>query len=112
MRQVTIVILIAALSILLLTGCQGSNASQVRRARLVVDENLQLKKQLEEKNQLIEDLEKQVKEIKLEFAKKKEEFGTTTIKTLKMMAETEKRNRDLLLENAKLKEELEKLKTQ
>lgn len=112
MRQVTIVILIAALSILLLTGCQKSNASQVRRARLVVDENLQLKKQLEEKNQLIEDLEKQIEEKEAEMAKAEENFGTTTIQTLQMVADTEKRNQDLLLENAKLKEELEKLKTQ
>ena len=112
MRQVTIVILIAALSILLLTGCQKSNASQVRRARLVVDENLQLKKQLEEKNQLIEDLGKQIEEKEAEMAKAEENFGTTTIQTLQMVADTEKRNQDLLLENAKLKEKLEKLKTQ
>jgi len=110
MRHMTIVVLTAVLGTLLLAGCQESDATQIRKARLVANENLQLKKQLAEKDTQIQDLKKQIEEIEAEKAKADEEFGSTTIKTLQMVAETESRNQALTDENEKLKEEIESLK--
>jgi predicted metal-binding transcription factor (methanogenesis marker protein 9) len=110
MKRMAIVLLTAAFGTLLWAGCQKSDASQIRKARVVANENLQLKKQLAEKDTPIQDLKKQIKEIEAEKAKADEEFGSTTIKTLQMVSETEDRNQALTLENEKLKEEPEKLK--
>lgn len=110
MRHMTTILLAAVLGTLLLAGCQKSDASQIRKARLIANENLKLKKQLAEKDAQIQDLKKQIEQIEAEKAKADEEFGSTTIKTLQMVAETEDRNQALTLENEKLKEELEKLK--
>lgn len=111
MRYMTIVALTTVLGTLLLAGCQKSDASQIRKARVVANENLQLKKQLAEKDTQIQDLKKQIEGIEAEKAKADEEFGTTTIKTLQMVSETENRNQALTLENEKLKEEIESLKS-
>ena len=56
MRHITLVIVISVLSVLFLTGCQESDSSQIRRARLVANENLQLQENLKEKDQQIEEL--------------------------------------------------------
>lgn len=112
MRQFTIALLFSGLSILLLAGCQKSEANQIRRARVIGNENLQLKQNLKEKDQEIEELKRQIEEIEAKRAEENEQFGNTTIKTLQMVADTENRNQALALENEKLKEELEKLKAQ
>ena len=112
MRQITIVIVISVLGILLLTGCQESEASQIRRARVIASENMQLKQDMEERDQQIEELKAQIEALEVKNAKEHEKFGNTTIKTLQMLSETENRNQALTLENEKLKKELEKLKTQ
>jgi len=111
MKRMTFVLLTAAFGTLLLAGCQKSDASQIRKARVVANENLQLKKQLTEKEIQIQDLKKQIEEIEAEKVKADEQFGSTTIKTLQMMAEVENRNQTLTAENEKLKEEIESLKT-
>jgi len=110
MRHMTIVVLTALLGTLVLAGCRESDATQIRKARLVANENIQLKKQLAEKDAQIQDLKKQIEKIEAEKAQADEEFGFTTIKTLQMVAETEERNQALTEENEKLKEEIESLK--
>ena len=110
MRQFTIVIVVSVLGILLLAGCQESDASQIRKARLVGTENLQLKQELEKKNQQIEELTAQIEALEVEKAKVIEQSGETSIKTLRMLLESEKRAEAIVIENRKLQEELEKLK--
>ena len=112
MKQITVVMVIAAMGLLWLTGCQKSGNTQIRRARLVANENIQLKKQLQDKDKQIEDLKKEIEEVQAKNAKEHEEFGNTTLKTLQMLADIENNNQALTLENEKLKEELEKLKSQ
>ena len=112
MRHIAIVIGITVLGLWALSGCQESDASQIRRARLVANENIQLKKQLEEKDQQIEKLKKQILEIEEKTAKSVEQAGNTSIKSMRLLLESEKNNEALILENQKLKEELEKLKAQ
>ena len=112
MRHVAIVIGITVLGLWTLSGCQESDASQIRRARLVANENIQLKKQLEEKDQQIEKLKKQILEIEEKTAKSVEQAGNTSIKSMRLLLESEKNNEALILENQKLEDELEKLKAQ
>ncbi len=112
MKQFAIVIVVSVLSVLLLTGCQESDAHQIRKARVIGNENLQLKKQLEEKDQQIEELTTQIEALEVEKAKVIEQSGETSIKTLRMLLESEKRAEAIVIENRKLEEELEKLKAQ
>ena len=112
MKQFAIVIVVSVLCVLLLTGCQESDAHQIRKARVIGNENLQLKKQLEEKDQQIEELTTQIEALEVEKAKVIEQSGETSIKTLRMLLESEKRAEAIVIENRKLEEELEKLKAQ
>ncbi|MHC4836069.1 MAG: hypothetical protein ACYTCN_09105 [Planctomycetota bacterium] len=112
MRQIVIALFILLLSVPLLTGCQESQAGQIRRARVIADENLELKQELKQKNKQIQDLNKQIEEIEAKNAEEHKKFGETTLKTLKILAESENKNKALTAENKKLKEELEKLKAQ
>lgn len=110
MKQAMFFLLLASISLFVLTGCQESEANQIRRARVIANENIQLKKQLAEKDQHIAELNKQIEELNAEIAEKDETFGNTTLRTLQMVSESEKQNQELMLENKKLKAELEKLK--
>ncbi len=110
MRHFVVILFISVLGVLLMSGCQESESTQIRRARLIANENIQLKKQLKEKDQQIEELKKQIEELIAKSEKEQEQFGNTTLQTLQMLGETENRNQALTLENEKLKEELEKLK--
>ena len=112
MKQLTIVLFISALATLLLTGCQESDSSQIRRARLIATENMQLKQDMEERNRQIEELKAQIEALELENAKVIEQSGEASIKTLRMLLESEKRAEAIVIENRKLEEELEKLKAQ
>ena len=112
MRQFTIVLFVSVLGILLLVGCQESDSSQIRRARLVATENMQLKQDLEERDQQIEELKAQIEALEAENAKVIEQSGEISIKTLRMLLESEKRAEAIVIENRKLEEELEKLKAQ
>ena len=112
MKQIIILTTVSVIAILWGTGCQESDATQIRRARLVANENLQLKKQLKEKDDQIENLKKEIEKIESEMAQKEEQSGETSLKTLQMLVESEKRAEELAIENRKLKEELEKLKAE
>ena len=112
MRQTAIVLFVSVLGILLLAGCQESDANQIRRARVVGNENLQLKQDMKEKDQQIEDLKKEIEKIETESADAVERAGEMSIKSMRLLLESEKRAEGLLIENRKLEEELEKLKAQ
>ncbi len=110
MKQFTIIIVVSILGVLLLTGCQESNAGDIQRARVIVDENLQLKQDLEEKDQQIEKLTAQIEALEAKNAEVITQSGETSIKTLRMLLESEKRAEAIVIENRKLEAELEKLK--
>ena len=110
MRQFTITIVVSVMGILLLAGCQESESSQIRKARLVGNENLQLKQDLEEKDKQIEELTTQIEALEVKNAKVIEQSGEASIKTLRMLLESEKRAEAIVIENRKLEKELEKLK--
>lgn len=106
-----IFVLLAAMWICGLWGCQESDSVMVRRARLVANENLKLQKQLEEKNLQIEQLKKEAETLKTEREQAIANCGEVHIKLLEMVSESEKRNEALTVENQQLKDELAKYKT-
>jgi hypothetical protein len=108
----TVIILLSVSLAIVLVGCQESESAQIRKARVIGNENIQLKKELEEKNQQIEDLEKKIEEIETKSAEDIQKAGDTSIKAMRLLLESEKRNEALSLEIENLKEELEKLKAQ
>ena len=110
MRQITTILFVSVLGVLLLAGCQESDASDIRRARVIGNENLQLKQDLEEKDERIAELTAQIEALEVEKAKVIEQSGETSIKTLRMLLESEKRAEAIVIENRKLEAELEKLK--
>ena len=110
MRQFTIVIVVSVLGVLLLAGCQESDASQIRRARVIGNENLQLKQELQEKDEQIAELTAQIEALEVEKAEVIEKSGEMSIKTMRMLLESEKRAEAIVIENRKLEAELEKLK--
>lgn len=112
MRKTIITSLAGLMAVLLLTGCQESESSQIQRARLVGRENLQLKKQIDAKETEIAQLKKDIEQLKIDKDKVSQQSGETNIRVLQIMAETENKNALLTLENEKLKAELEQLKSQ
>ena len=71
----------------LVTGCQESETSIVQKARVVAAENIELKKQLDNRDTEISALKEQIEECKSEMLKAEEKSGQTNIDLLKIVAE-------------------------
>ena len=112
MKQVAIILFTVCMIVIACAGCRESQSNQIRKARVIANENLQLKKQLEEKDQQIESLKKEIEKIQTEFAQEIEKAGETSIKSMRLVLEVEKNNEALRLEVEKLKAEIETLKTE
>lgn len=92
-----------------LFGCQESDSDIIKRAKLVGNENIQLKQQLAQKDKEIQSLKDKITQLDADIEKLNMEFGESTIKTLTMVAETTKRNEALATEIKQLKEQLKQL---
>ena len=115
MNRIMIALMAACIVLVSLTGCQeseGSDTALIQRARLVGNENLQLKKQLEEKDQLIAQLKENIEQLEIDKAEAARKAGDANFRIMQIVAETEKRNDALRQENEKLKNQLEELKSQ
>ncbi|HOQ03664.1 MAG TPA: hypothetical protein PKY88_00425 [Anaerohalosphaeraceae bacterium] len=78
----------AVLAVLMLgTGCQESGRKTDRRAQLVGQENLQLKKQIQEKEREIERLKKEIEALQEQARKTEETHGQTYAKMLEIVAD-------------------------
>lgn len=108
MKQKLIAVVTLTIGAFLLLGCQESESDIIKRAKLVGNENIQLKQQLAEKDKEIQALKDEMAQKEADFAKKEQEFGDATIKTLQMVLESEKRNETLMTEIETLKEQLKK----
>ena len=97
---------------LFLAGCQESNQSEIRRAKLVGNENIQLKKQLELKDKQIQELKELIAKCENEKVLAIDEAGNANLKALKMLAEISKEKDTLLEENLKLKAQIKELQSQ
>ncbi len=89
-------------------GCEESNLSN-RRARLVGNENLKLKKQLKLCDEEIEKQKDLLAQCQKEKAEIDKQAGDTGIKLLKILGDTSKKVDELTEENQKLKETIKEL---
>ena len=112
MNRTVVLSLLAGIAAMMLAGCQESESGQIQRARLVGSENLKLKKQLEEKDQQIAQLQDQIEQLKAESEKAAQDATNAYLTILETFTQTEQNNEKLIRENETLKEELEKLKAQ
>jgi chromosome segregation ATPase len=96
----------------LISGCEESNLTSQKRARLVGDENLKLKKQLKLCNLEIQKLKK-------DFAEYEKELQTSSLKQtedtsgtlLKMLAGTSKQVQEFTEENKQLRNKIRELES-
>lgn len=111
MNQILRVILCFAVLTVFLAGCEEVSQSEIKRAKLIGSENIQLKKQLELKD-------KEIQQFKDLMAKRQEEntlalkqSGDTHADLLKSMVEIAQELEALQEENVKLKAQIEELKS-
>lgn len=69
-------------------GCQESASQSGRRAQLVGNENIQLKKQIQEKDREIERLHNEIKAMEQQAASYAEQQGQTYKKLIEIIADT------------------------
>ncbi|MBE0535306.1 MAG: hypothetical protein IH624_06505 [Phycisphaerae bacterium] len=93
------------------SGCQeeAADASSMRRARLVADENIALKKQIEERDKEVEKQKQRVEECKQEMTKGQEQTGSTMLQMMQHLAESGKQAEALAEENKQLKARIAEL---
>jgi len=102
---------------MLIAGCEGQELPSAKKSRLIAAENMQLKKELEQRSQEIERLkelhDKQMKEQEELLEKCLEEKETWKKKSWQNVRNQVKGVFDAIMEqNAKLRQENEKLKAQ
>jgi len=86
-RQIMTVAMAALGLITLACSCQPSSDQKVRRAQLVGNENLKLKKEIQQKDAEIVELKKEIERLKAEYAKFQEDTGQSSIKILQLLSE-------------------------
>jgi len=86
-RQIITTIFAAAGLALLACSCQPSSDTMVRRAQLVGNENLKLKKELQQKDGEIANLKKEIERLTEEHAKFEEDTGQSSIQILQLLAD-------------------------
>ncbi|MBN2511947.1 MAG: hypothetical protein JXB18_03310 [Sedimentisphaerales bacterium] len=86
-RQIVTVALSALGLITLACSCQPSSDQMVRRAQLVGNENLKLKKEIQHKDAKIAELEKEIEQLKAEYAKFQDDSGQSSIKILQLLSD-------------------------
>ena len=113
MRNVAIaavLLFLGTATVISLSGCrQESGKMSLRKARLVGNENIELKKQLELRDKEIERQKQLVVQCRTEQVKDKELSGDNTLKILQHLSESATQVTALTAENAKLKEKIKEL---
>lgn len=120
MKKNTILFLLTAvfmLTVIFTAGCEESNKFSDRRAMLVGNENMQLKKQLKQKDSEIEALNGRIEGLKGDIVKCQENTKASVKQATKavvdimgIFAETTRKAAALEAENAQLKIQIEQLK--
>lgn len=106
----TVLLFLGTATVISLSGCrQESGNMSLRKARLVGNENIELKKQLKLRDAEIERQKQLVVQCRTDRAKDKELSGETTFKLLKHLATSEKQVSALAAENGQLKEKIKEL---
>lgn len=106
--QRAFVLAVGIVVIMLIAGCEEANVSNAKKSRLIADENIRLKKELEQCGREIEKQKKLLEEC-LQGKKVAEERADKGVEDLmnNILKDIIKDNRELREENEKLKRELE-----
>jgi uncharacterized phage infection (PIP) family protein YhgE len=106
--SMTIVLMI--LGLCPLVGCQEQNESDiVKKARLVGQENIELKKQIKKQDQAVQEQKDLLEQCRQEVAAGQQQSADTSSKMLGMIAASNKETEDLRAENEKLKARIQEL---
>ena len=108
--KVTTVLLLSIFAIIILTSaCEENSTGNNKKARLVGNQNLELRKQLaaeiKKRQAMLDDCEARVEKQILA----NQRLGDSTLKMLKNFADKNKKNDELTLENQQLKEKIRQL---
>ena len=113
MKNITIALLIMALSLGILVSISGcgpnKDTSVVRKAKLVGDENIRLKNQIEAKDAEIQKQKDLLAEKDTEIAKVKQQSGDSSLKIMQHLVQGEKAVKELTAENEQLKAKIKQL---
>ncbi len=113
MRNIAIAVVLLVLgagAVITLSGCrEESGDTTLRRARLVGNENIELKKEIKLRDKEIERQKQLVEQGRADRAKDKDLTGNNMIKMLKHLSESSKQVNALTAENAQLKEKIKEL---
>lgn len=106
----TVLLVLGAGTVITLSGCrEESGDTSLRRARLVGNENIELKKEIQLRDKEIERQKQLVVQCRADWSKDKDTSGNNTIKMLKHLSESGKKVDALTAENAQLKEKIKEL---
>jgi predicted amino acid-binding ACT domain protein len=113
MKNITISLLILALSLGILISISGcgpnKDTSVVRKAKLVGDENIRLKKQLDLKDKEIGKLNETIAEKDAEITRVKQQSGDSSLKIMQHLVQGETAVKQLTAENKQLKAKIKQL---
>ena len=87
-----------------ITSCEESDNADNRRAKLVANENLELKKQLEQKNLEIQKQKRLLAQSEEDRAKETEQVGDSLIKLMQQLVAIGKENEQLKVKIKELEE--------
>ena len=106
----TVLLFLGTATLISLSGCREESGNMsLRKARLVGNENLELKKQLKLRDKEIERQKQLVVQCRADWAKEQKLTGENTIKMLKLLSDTSKQVSALTAENTQLKERIKEL---
>ena len=109
--KIVVLLCAASFAITLLAGCEEQGLADTRKTRLIAVENLQLKEQLKQSNQTIQQQKEELEECQKEktFWKKHSQEGSQDLMDLSYQ-HFAKENVELRRENEDLKAQIEQLK--
>lgn len=110
-HKIVVLLFAASFAITLLTGCEEENMVDTRKTKLIAAENLQLREQLEQYSQTVEQQKKSIEECQKEktFWEKHSREGSQDLMDLSYQ-HFAKENIELQQENKQLKAQIEELK--
>ncbi len=106
----TVLLVLGTATVISLSGCREESGNMsLRKARLVGNENIELKKQLKLRDEEIERQKQLVEQCYADRIKDKDQTGENTINLLKHLSEASMQVTALKAENAQLKEKIKEL---
>ena len=106
----TVLLVLGAGTVITLSGCrEESGDTSLRRARLVGNENIELKEEIKMRDKEIQRQKQLLEQCRADRTKDKEQSGNNTLKLLEQLAESGKQVGTLAAENAQLREKIKEL---